>query len=190
MHATTRPRPSTSRLLRAMLPLLTIAMLLASAPAVAAHHGGSSLWDVMRATAKYHQLDRAIADGYGEFYVCTDNNTPGVGAMGQHYANGALVGDPALDPLHPEVLMYEPTRDGGMRLVGMEYVVLQADWHAAFGSAPPVLFGRELEAVAAGNRYGLPPFYELHVWLWKYNPSGLFSDWNPRVSCRGNGDPA
>ena len=48
---------------------------------------------------------------------------------------------------------------------------------------PPSLFGQEFELVATPNRYGLPPFYELHAWLWKHNPSGMFNDWNPRVSC-------
>ena len=37
--------------------------------------------------------------------------------------------------------------------------------------------------LSAGNRYGLPPFYELHAWLWQHNPSGFFEDWNPRVTC-------
>ena len=44
--------------------------------------------------------------------------------------------------------------------------------------------------IPAGNRYGLPDFYELHAWIWRPNPSGIFQNWNPKVSCRGNGDPA
>ena len=55
---------------------------------------------------------------------------------------------------------------------------------------PPTLFSRNFTRIPAGNRYGLDPFYELHVWLWRPNPSGMFKDWNPSVSCRGNGDPA
>ena len=34
------------------------------------------------------------------------------------------------------------------------------------------------------------PFYELHAWIWRPNPSGIFKDWNPSVTCRGQGDPA
>jgi hypothetical protein len=45
------------------------------------------------------------------------------------------------------------------------------------------LFGQEFELVPAGNRYGIPAFYELHAWIWKFNPLGLFADWNPRVHC-------
>ena len=190
MNETMKKPERIRRFQRILVGLLAVVALLGAVPAVSAHHGGASLWDAAWATAKYLRLDRALDDGYGVFYICTDNNTPGVGAMGQHYVNGALVGDPALDPLHPEVLVYEPMPNGHSRLVALEYVVLQADWHKAFGAAPPKLFGQELEAIGEDNRYDLPPFYELHVWLWKYNPSGVFSDWNPRVSCHGNGDPA
>jgi hypothetical protein len=66
--------------------------------------------------------------------------------------------------------------------VALEYVVFQDAWDATH-TTPPELFGREFELVPAGNRYGLPPFYELHAWLWKHNPSGMFADWNPRVHC-------
>ena len=33
------------------------------------------------------------------------------------------------------------------------------------------------------NRYGPPAFYELHVWAWKDNPKGTFTDWNSTASC-------
>jgi hypothetical protein len=150
--------------------------------------GQGSIAGVRAATAAFH--DRAVAEaaGYGPFYVCTDENS-GAGAMGQHYVNGALVGDPAINALTPEAVIYEPRRGGGYRLVGVEYVTFKAAWDASH-SAPPALFGRNFALVGAGNRYGLPPFYQLHVWLWRPNPSGMFNDWNPKVSCRGQGDPA
>ncbi len=66
--------------------------------------------------------------------------------------------------------------------MAVEYVVLQDAWDAAH-SSPPSLFGEEFTLVPAGNRYDLPAFYELHAWLWKHNPRGMFDDWNPRVSC-------
>lgn len=140
-----------------------------------------------QATARYHDLAVARADGFAPFYVCTDE--AGAGAMGQHFVNGARVGDPSLDETKPEVLVYAPTPGGGYRLVGLEYVVLAADWDATHAAAP-VLFGRTLKRVPAGNRYGLPDFYELHAWVWRPNPRGLFDDWNSKVSCLGNGDPA
>lgn len=178
------------RIIRPALAALAVAALLGTVSAVAARPSGASVADVRAATARFHDIDVAKAAGYGAFYVCTDNEAPGVGAMGQHYVRGDLVGDPAIDPLNPEALIYEPQPDGGWRLVGVEYVVLQADWHAAFGDATPTVLGLPLKAVGAPNRYGLPPFYQRHVWLWDHNPSGTFEDWNPKVSCRGTGDPA
>ena len=58
-----------------------------------------------------------------------------------------------------------------------------ADAWDATHAAPPILYGQRFARVAAGNRYGLPDFYELHVWHQKANPSGIFNDWNPTVSC-------
>ena len=80
---------------------------------------------VKQVTARFHSLGQAEAAGYGAFYECTEQ--PGVGTMGQHYANGDLVGDPAVDPLHPEVLVYEPLADGKLKLVALEYVQLAPD---------------------------------------------------------------
>jgi hypothetical protein len=81
----------------------------------------------------------------------------------------------------PEALLYEP-RDGKLQLVAVEYVVLADAWNAK-NQAPPVLMGQLFNYVGAPNRYGLPAFYELHVWAWKANPDGVFADWNPNVSC-------
>ena len=43
--------------------------------------------------------------------------------------------------------------------------------------------GQHFHFVGSPNRYGGGAFYELHVWAWKHNPSGMFADWNPTVSC-------
>jgi hypothetical protein len=154
--------------------------------------GQDQLARVRAATDKFHTLAVANNAGYGEFYVCTDHVTDGT--MGQHYVNLDLVldtatGVPTIDPLHPEALVYEPRINGGYRLVGVEYVVFQDAWDAA-NDAPPTLFGKTFTLIPAGNRYSLPPYYELHAWIWRPNPSGIFKDWNPSVSCRGQGDPA
>lgn len=171
-----------------LIVAIAAASLLAVAGASVAVGGGqSSIAAVRAATAAFHDLTVAEAAGYGPFYVCTDHDS--LGTMGQHYVKGALVGDAAVDPLQPEALVYEPKQGGGYRLVGVEYVVFKDAWDAVH-SGPPSLFGRNFTHIQAGNRYGLPDFYELHVWLWRPNPSGIFSDWNPKVTCRGDGDPA
>ena len=102
--------------------------------------------------------------------------------MGMHFVHNELISDTVLDPLLPEALMYEPEPNGRLRLVGVEYIVFQDAWNA-YHSAPPVLLGQQFHLVPSPNRYDVPAFYELHVWVWKHNPSGLFNDWNPRVRC-------
>lgn len=134
-------------------------------------------------TARFHDVSQAT--GYGLFkdaagIACIDQ--PGEGGMGIHYVNGALVGNPSEDVRHPEALVYDPDAFGHLRLVAVEYIVDKATWDASH-AGPPSLFGEDFEPVPAGNRYGLDPFYELHAWLWKPNPSGFFNDWNPRVFC-------
>jgi hypothetical protein len=48
---------------------------------------------------------------------------------------------------------------------------------------PPELYGQLFHYFESPNRFGLKPFYTLHVWAWKENPAGTFSNWNPNVSC-------
>jgi len=153
---------------------------------VATATGGPDVVAVRQATLKYRDVNAAIADGYVKFYKCTEQ--PGVGTMGQHYVKLPLVGDPAINATTPEVLVYAPKRNGELKLVAVEYVVLQQDWQNAFGSATPTVLGQSMLFRAAGNRYGLPNFYERHAWIWQGNPLGQFNDWNPDITCLGNGD--
>jgi hypothetical protein len=175
---------SVSRALAAVA-LATAALATAAAPALAHHPHRSDLAAAYAGTARYHSLDRAQADGYSlltdaQGIECIDQ--PAEGGMGVHYVSGALVGDAKVDAATPEALVYEPRRHGRPRLVAAEYVVFQAAWDAEH-PRPPRLFGQEFELLDSGNRYGLPPFYELHAWLWMLNPRGFFDDWNPRVHC-------
>lgn len=168
-----------------LVTVFAIGLVAATVVGATAASENSTIALVRQATAQYHDL--SAATGFAKFYICTDNE--GVGAMGQHYVNGDNVGDGVIDPSKPDVLVYEPLRGGGQRLVAVEYVVIRAQWDASHAT-PPQLFGHTLKLVPAPNRYGLPDFYEIHVWAWKPNPRGMFDDWNPTVSCLGNGDPA
>ena len=134
---------------------------------------------VREATVGFKDAKDAEAVGYGLFHGCVSG--PQGGAMGIHFVNGNLVGDGELDAEHPEALLYE-VADAKLRLVGVEYVVIADDWNAKH-QTPPVLMGQLFNYVGAPNRYGIPAFYELHVWAWKSNPGGVFADWNERVSC-------
>jgi hypothetical protein len=135
------------------------------------------------ATARFHDLDKAIEAGYtvrvADLSGATCIAQPGEGAMGVHMLNPSLL-DATIDAEQPEALVYEPRSDGTLKLVALEYLVFQAAWA---GAEPPSLFGREFDFIASPNRYGIPPFYALHAWIWKPNPSGILHMWNPDVSC-------
>jgi hypothetical protein len=146
------------------------------------HTDDSSLVQIVReATRPFQDVDNAIGAGYGRFLGCVSG--PQEGAMGVHYVNGGLVQDGQLDANRPEALMYE-SRNGRLRLLGVEYIVMAEAWHKTH-TEPPTLGGQVFHFNSSPNRYALPAFYELHVWAWRDNPSGAFADWNPRVDCSG-----
>jgi hypothetical protein len=135
--------------------------------------------DVARAraaTERFTSTDVAVSAGYQRITDCLEH--PPDGAMGYHFQNNALL-DTTLDVEHPEVLVYERRPDGGFTLNGVEYLVPISAWKAA---QPPRIMGQALKrADALGIWY-------LHVWTRASNPSGLFADWNPRVTCGKDGD--
>ena len=161
------------------------ALVLAATASAAIVHGttsGSQLDAARAATAQYRDVGNATDAGYGEFrdaqnIACID--LPGEGAMGIHYVNGGLVGDDVLDASKPEALVYEP-HGKKLKLVALEYIVFADAWKKP---GPPTMFARTFDYVPAGNRYGLPPFWALHAWVFKDNPAGNVMAWNPHVSC-------
>ena len=137
---------------------------------------------VRQATEPFRDA-RNVPAGYGPVLGCVSG--PDQGAMGVHFINPSLLTDGVLDATQPEALIYEFT-NGQARLVGAEFIVLASVWHENHApNDPPVLEDQLLHFVDSPNRFGLPPFYELHVWAWRDNPSGVFVDWNTRVSCEG-----
>lgn len=135
---------------------------------------------VREATQRFSDVKVAEAEGYALKFGCVSGGE--YGAMGLHYVNFPLVIDGVLDPTRPEIVIYEPLPDGQLRLIGADYLVLASDWHAN-NSAPPELMGQLLHLFESPNRFGLPNFYTLHVWAWKENPTGMFSNWHAKVSC-------
>ena len=130
---------------------------------------------VRQATARYHSTTQAIRAGYEGDGHCVE--VPGLGGMGYHWANEDLV-DPVFDPANPEVLLYEPDKNGNLKLVGVEYIVINVGQDRPhFGDHPfdidgvPPLMDEEV------------PHWSLHVWLYKENPNGMFAPFNPKVSC-------
>ncbi|MEB2780932.1 hypothetical protein U3A58_11055 [Algoriphagus sp. C2-6-M1] len=129
------------------------------------------------ATAKYHDLEDAMADGYEQGSDCVASPD---GAMGYHFVNFAIV-DGIYNPSMPEALLYEMDKNGQMKLVAVEFIIKKEPWDLENDMIP--YFGMQVfdEAFAP-----IPlPFdnYQLHTWIWKNNPSGIFTKFNPKVSC-------
>lgn len=133
---------------------------------------GQGLAEFRRATARYHRVEAAVADGFEKILPCLSNPN-GEGAIGIPYARLDRF-DATIDLSEPEILFYEPQRDGTLKLVGGEPVVPIAAWPE---EQPPSLFGREFHT---NEEHGL---YGLHMWIWRNNPNGVFSFWNANVSC-------
>jgi len=168
-------------LLFAALPLALTGIASAQSHGHGAVRSSAELTRIVReATKPYVDANVALADGYVPSFGCVSG--PQEGAMGVHFIKGELVADGELDAWKPEALLYDIV-NGRARLMGVEYIVDAATWLANNENHPPQLEGQLFQIVGAPNRYGLQPFFELHVWAWQDNPSGTFADWNTKVSC-------
>ena len=137
---------------------------------------------------KYQSVDAAKADGYAAASPCEStpidpDQTSYGGAMGIHYVNPALMKPGPIVPSKPPILVYAPTSSGGLELVAAEYFKPDADQNVKTDDDRPSLFGRAFDGPMLGHAPGMPIHYDLHVWLWKHNPSGTFAPWNPDVTC-------
>ena len=135
---------------------------------------------VREATERFQDVERARSEQYELQFGCVSG--PDAGAMGMHFVNMGLVLDGEIDAARPEIVIYEPLPGGGLRLIGADYLVLADAWNKTHTSAPE-LMGQFFHFFEAPNRFGLPPFYTLHVWAWKDSPTGTFVNWNTNVSC-------
>jgi hypothetical protein len=158
-----------------------LAMGAAAAGSVAAAHEGVA--DVESAMSKYmHDIQRAEADGYINLVECVVNEE-GPGAMGVHVINPGRMQDPALVANEPEILLFEPTKDG-LVLRGVEYfVAIGAPGTAVPNNPPPAptLLGQKFHGPMAGHNPEMPPHYDMHLWF--DNPGGTFAAYNTNVSC-------
>lgn len=123
------------------------------------------------ATAKFHSTKQAIAAGYEADEHCV--SVPGLGGMGYHWVNSSLV-DPVFDPLKPEAILYATGPGGNLRLIAVEYIIVNM-------GQPRPKFGDRLFDLGGTP---LPiPHWSLHVWVHEENPSGIFAPFNPNISC-------
>ncbi len=138
---------------------------------------------VRESTERFRDVAVAEAEGYKLMFGCVSG--PDYGAMGLHYVNLNLVMDDVLDATRPEIVIYEPMANGRRKLIGADYLIFADAWHAKNPTSTPQLGGQLLHYFESPNRFGLPPFYTLHVWAWKENPTGTFVNWHSKVSCDG-----
>ena len=158
-------------------------------------HGGPA-GAPQKMTAQQNELVRTVREATERFKNVTDPGQVGdaytlifgcvsggdFGAMGIHFLKGEILHDGDVNANDPEILLFEPTPNGGIRLTGADYIVFKAEWEAKHAGTPS-LNGQLFHLFDSPNRFGLDPFYTLHVWAWKDNPNGTFTNWNPNVSC-------
>ncbi len=142
---------------------------------------GALIKIVRQSTERFKDVHVAENEGYALMFGCVTG--PDAGAMGLHYVNGNLLSLNELDPTRPQIVIYEPRADGSLRLIGADFIVFADAWDKK-NQGPPQLMGQLFHYFESPNRFGLPPFYTLHVWAWKDNPNGAFVNWHPNVSCQ------
>jgi quercetin dioxygenase-like cupin family protein len=168
--------------------------------------GAADLAAIRRATEKYRDVNVALADGYvpDPNGMCVTAAMEGLprqaGGMGIHYFRPDLLGITATEPrvngtgthqdfARPGVLVYEPQADGTLVLVAIENLVWAAAWRDAGNSGPPSFMGNDYyymidnPLTEADEAHGFEPHYELHLWLYRSNPNGMFTQFNPTVTC-------
>jgi hypothetical protein len=143
------------------------------------------LAELRRATARFQDIEVARAAGYTVLFD-PDGDGPGSaclshpteGGMGEHYIHpDRLLDGGALNVSRPEALIYEPQKNGGYRLVGVEFVILFSDLPKT--AEAPVLLGQQF---MPNDNEGFK-LWALHAWVWRNNPAGMFAPWNPTVTC-------
>lgn len=150
---------------------LAAMVLLAAAPTNTSAQNADLAQQVRMANSRFADVVQATKEGYTPIPCVSGVDG---GAMGIHYVNGEYLKDEAIDLNKPEAVMYEPMPGGKLRLVAVEYITTKG---------PASLKGQLFNFTGTPNRYGLPAFYEMHVWAWEKNAKGAFADMNPAVSC-------
>ena len=170
-----------------------------------------TLEEVRAVAAKYRDVNVAKAEGYTTDNKCVTAEMLGhpaaMGAMGQHFVRRDLLGLPPkplppgsgrvhgtgtyVDFRKPAMLVYEPQPDGSLELVAVENLVFASAWEAKF-KAPPTFHGRtwpllkDDPATPLDEAHGWEPHYEQHFWVFRDNPNGRYSPFNPLVTCKNH----
>lgn len=183
--------------------------IIAAALAMAAPGPGEPTLDEVRAaTARFRNVEVALAEGYvrdpGDMCETAPKmgQTQGLGGMGIHFFRPDLLGIDAppnprvdgngthVDFRKPSVLLYEPRADGSLELVAVENLVFEKSWKAAGNTGLPKFHGIDYDhmaddpATAIDEAHGFEPHFDRHIWLYRPNSNGMFAQFNPTVTCR------
>jgi len=175
--------------------------------------GEPTLAEVRSATERFRDVKVALAEGYmrDPFNMCDSADMMGkpasLGAMGIHYFRPDLLGiteppSPRVngtgthtDFRQPAILIYEPQKDGSMELVAVENLVFKASWRAAGHTEPPTFHGVPYDSMQddpgtpIDEAHMFEPHFDRHVWIYRDNPAGVFTPFNPAVSCANHQEP-
>lgn len=166
----------------------------------------SVLTAIRAATERFRDVGVALEEGYIRdpanmcFIPAMEGQPQQLGAMGIHYFRPDLLGITEVEPrvagagthtdfMEPALLLYEPQPDGSLELIGIENLVFADAWRAAGNTTAPAFHGNEYYSMndnpytEADEAHGFAPHYELHMWLYRQNPSGTFAQFNTAVSC-------
>jgi hypothetical protein len=170
--------------------------------------GEPSLAEVRSATERFRDIKVALAEGYirDPANMCETADMMGLppeqGAMGIHYFRPDMLGITAppnprvngsgthTDFRKPAVLLYEPQADGSLALIGVENLVFAKAWKEVGHAAPPTFHGVAYDtmiddpATPLDEAHNFEPHHDRHVWLYRENPNGVFTPFNPRVTCK------
>jgi len=199
------------------LPALAALLLLTVSPLAAQSSSRSSLppelEELRRATERFRDVEVALEEGYvpdpsGMCMMAEMEGWPRqLGGMGVHYFRPDLLGITSEQPpvtgtgTHtdfrtPGILVYMPDDDGELELVAIENLVFAEAWHAAGNEERPAFMDQqyyhlvENPETQALEAHGFAPHYELHLWIHRENPAGVFAPFNPDLACPGTRDAA
>ncbi|WP_325481639.1 hypothetical protein [Piscinibacter sp.] len=200
-------------IIRLSLPVLAAAVLLCGSATSSAQASdmAKDLAGIRQATQRFRDINVALSEGYviAPPGHCVDAQAEGeprqLGAMGVHVVRPDLLGITAMSPrvngvgintdfTRPTVLVYEPASNGRYELVAVENLIFAEAWHAAGNPKRPEFHGNEYYKVIdnpltpVDEAHGFEPHYELHIWLYRENPAGMFMPFNVRVKCLGEHD--
>ena len=182
----------------AVLALSVVLIASAASGEVPRTQPDQALQQLERQLEPFKNVAYAESQGYVRRSHCESH--PTLGTMGFHYLRADLLG--LTPPVNgrvngtgtyigtepPAILLYIPDGQGGLKLAGIELLVFAASWDAA-NSQPPMYRGRPFEFMAddpdtlRDEAHNFMPHYDLHIWLFEHNPSGLYAQWNPSLSC-------